>query len=553
MSQPSHYKFWPEHLPKAIETTSTSVHNNLTDAAAKNPDKAATIFFGAELSYRSMLSQVEAITGYLQQVCNVQKGDRVVLMMQNCPQFIIAYNAILSAGGIVIPINPMNVTDEMRHYINDSGAVCAITSQENTSKAIPLLEETPLTKVISATYSEFLPESIQYEIDAVFTEDTLTFDCEDVVLWQDVLTENLPVIDVSVSGEDDCMIIYTSGSTGAPKGCLHTHNSANSCITYAGLWTETSENAVALAVVPFFHVTGLQLVVNMTIKMGGTVVILPRWNAESAATMIEQYQCSHWINVPVMVIDMVNNAKAMERDISSLKFIMGGGSAMPEAVAAKLFELCGIEYVEGYGLSETAAGGIVNPTTRPKRQCLGVPWINAQALIVDPETLKELKSGQAGEIIINSPQVFKSYWKNEEATKETLVQLQGKTWLRTGDLGYMDEDGYFFITDRIKRMINAAGYKVWPAEVEAALFKNESIQEVCIISSPEERRGETVKAVVVLKEDAIGSVSQEDIIAWARQHLSAYKVPRTVEFVQALPRTATGKVNWRALQEAEYE
>ena len=553
MSQPRHYQFWPEHLPKTIEATSNSVHSNLINAAAKNPDKAATIFFGEELSYSKMLSQVEAITGYLQQACNVQKGDRVVLMMQNCPQFIIAFNAILNAGAIVIPINPMNVTDEIRHYINDSGSVCAIISQENTGKAIPLLDETPLKNIISATYSDYLPQKSQYEIDPVFTEATSTFDCDNVVSWQEVLTANLPVTQVNVSGDDDCMIIYTSGSTGAPKGCLHTHFSANSTINNAGLWTETSESSVALAVVPFFHVTGLQLVVNMTINKGGTVVILPRWNAKSAATMIEQHQCSHWINVPVMVIDMVNNPRAMERDISSLKFIMGGGSAMPEAVAAKLHELCGIEYVEGYGLSETAAGGIVNPTTRPKRGCLGIPWINSKALIVDPETLEILESGEAGEIIINSPQVFKSYWKNEAATKDTLIQLHGDTWLRTGDLGYMDEDGYFFITDRIKRMINAAGYKVWPAEVEAAFYKNEAIQEVCIISSPEERRGETVKAVVVLKADAVGSVSQEEIIAWAREHLSAYKVPRTVEFVQALPRTATGKVNWRSLQEAEYK
>jgi len=546
MSQPRHYQFWPEHLPKTIEATSNSVHSNLINAAAKNPDKAATIFFGEELSYSKMLSQVEAITGYLQQACNVQKGDRVVLMMQNCPQFIIAFNAILNAGAIVIPINPMNVTDEIRHYINDSGSVCAIISQENTGKAIPLLDETPLKNIISATYSDYLPQKSQYEIDPVFTEATSTFDCDNVVSWQEVLTANLPVTQVNVSGDDDCMIIYTSGSTGAPKGCLHTHFSANSTINNAGLWTETSESSVAFAVVPFFHVTGLQLVVNMTINKGGTVVILPRWNAESAATMIEQYQCSHWINVPVMVIDMVNNAKAMERNISSLKFIMGGGSAMPEAVAAKLHELCGIEYVEGYGLSETAAGGIVNPTTRPKRGCLGMPWINAKALIVDPETLETLKSGEAGEIIISSPQVFKSYWKNKEATKDTLVQLQGETWLRTGDLGYMDEDGYLYLADRQTDMILSGAANIYPAEVEGAIEAFPGVRGCAVIGLPDEDMGNLVHAIVDVPE---GNVAEDELVAHLNERLVRYKVPRTFEFVGDPVRDDAGKVRRKQLRQ----
>ncbi|MEH6472247.1 MAG: long-chain-fatty-acid--CoA ligase [Halopseudomonas sp.] len=553
MSEPRHYRFWPDSLPKQIDLPSTPIHANLERSAEQYPDQTATVFYGAELTYAELLQQTHSLAGHLQQQCGVEKGDRVILFMQNCPQFVVAYYAILSTGAIVVPVNPMNVTEEMRHYIDNSGAICAIASQENTPKLLPLINEGTLRNVISATYSEYLPSNCDYDVATPFSDASLDFDHEGVFYWHQVIAANTPMTAVDVTLDDGSLIIYTSGSTGAPKGCLHSHGSALATITFSCEWTAASHDSASLAVVPFFHVTGMQFIVNTMVNAGGTLVILPRWDAVAAATMVENHRCTHWINVPVMVIDMLNNATAMERDISSLQFIMGGGAAMPEAVAAKLFELCGVEYVEGYGLSESAGGGIVNPISRPKRQCLGIPWLNTEARIVDPETLKELEPGEPGEILISSPQVFKGYWNNPEASQETLVQLEGSTWLRTGDLGYMDEEGYYFITDRIKRMINAAGYKVWPAEVEATLYKHEHIQEACIISSPDERRGETVKAVIVLKPDSKDKLSADELIGWSREQLSAYKVPRKVEFVDALPRTGTGKINWRQLQEAEHE
>ena len=242
----------------------------------------------------------------------------------------------------------------------------------------------------------------------------------------------------------------------------------------------------------------------------------------------------------------------MKRDVSSLKWIFGGGAAMPEAIAQKLLDICGVDYIEGYGMTETISQTHMNPPQRPKKQCLGIPAFDTESFVIDPETFKVLPPGESGEIVVRGPQMLIGYWKKEQAYRESWVEVEGKSFFRTGDLGRMDEDGYFFISDRLKRMINAAGFKVWPAEVEAAMYQHPAIKECCIIASPDERKGETVKAVVVLKPEAAGTKA-EAIIEWMRTKMAAYKVPRKVEFIDALPRTPSGKIQWRSLQEKEFE
>src|SRR5947209_11991424 len=224
---------------------------------------------------------------------------------------------------------------------------------------------------------------------------------------------------------------------------------------------------------------------------------------------------------------------------------------MPEAVARRLEEVIGLPYVEGYGLSETMAPTHINPPHRPKRQCGGIPIFNTDARVLDPDSLAELGAGEVGEIVVHGPQLFKGYWRQDEATRQAFVEHDGKRFFRTGDLGYYDDEGYFFITDRLKRMINASGFKVWPAEVEASLYAHPDIQEACVIGTLDRYRGETVKAVVVLKKDSKGKVSGQEISDWARERMAAFKVPRVVEFVEELPKTATGKILWRKLQEEE--
>ena len=225
---------------------------------------------------------------------------------------------------------------------------------------------------------------------------------------------------------------------------------------------------------------------------------------------------------------------------------------MPEAIAQKLFDTCGIHYLEGYGMTETISQTHMNPENHPKKQCLGIPTFDTESLVVDPASFRPLGPGEPGEIVVRGPQLLTGYWKNNRSYRESWVEIEGKSYFRTGDLGRVDEEGYFFISDRLKRMINAAGYKVWPAEVEAAMYRHPAIQECCIIGAPDARRGETVKAVVVLKPEHRGKLAAEEILAWAHDQMAAYKAPRKLEFVEALPRSGSGKIQWRALQEKEF-
>jgi fatty-acyl-CoA synthase len=321
----------------------------------------------------------------------------------------------------------------------------------------------------------------------------------------------------------------------------------------AGVWSRGSPEDVALAVVPFFHVTGMQMLMNGSIYLGAGIVVMTRWDRELALLLIRRHQVTNWINIPTMVIDLFASPNLRADSLKSLRGISGGGAAMPEAVAKRLYELTGLEFCEGYGLTETAAPTHSNHPSRPKRQCLGIPMCNTDARIVDADTLKEVEPGETGEIIACGPQVFTGYWNNPKATEAAFVEIEGKRFFRTGDLGRYDEDGYFFIVDRLKRMINASGLKVWPAEVEAMMYAHPDIQEACIIGAPDAYRGETVKAVLVLKAASRGRVSAEDIIDWCKAHMAAYKYPRIIEFVDSLPKSATGKVMWRALQEQELQ
>jgi fatty-acyl-CoA synthase len=354
------------------------------------------------------------------------------------------------------------------------------------------------------------------------------------------------------AGPDDlALLAYTSGTTGLPKGCMHPHRTLMHNAVGSGLWGFASCDSVGLGVVPMFHITGLMYGALSPVWGGATVVIMPRWDRELAGRLISRHKVTHWTCIPTMIIDLFGSPNYKSFDLSSLKYLSGGGAAMPQAVAERLRQEFDLTFAEGYGLTETAAPSHANPPERAKLQCLGIPLFGTDARIVDPVTLAELPPGEVGEIVTNGPMIFDGYWKHPEATAAAFIELDGRRFFRTGDLGRMDEEGYFFITDRLKRMINASGFKVWPSEVELLLYKCPLVQEACIISARDDYRGETVKAVVVLREEAKGRASADDIIAWAREHMAAYKVPRVVEFVDALPKSGSGKVMWRLLQDKE--
>jgi fatty-acyl-CoA synthase len=354
-----------------------------------------------------------------------------------------------------------------------------------------------------------------------------------------------------LAGPDDLAVMpYTSGTTGKPKGCMHTHASVQATTVAYLYWRGAQDQSVVLSALPMFHVTGMQAGMNAPIHAAATLVVLSRWDRDCAGMQIERARVTNWSAITTMLVDFLANPSLKDYDLSSLRVLGGGGAAMPEAVARRLEEVIGLPFVEGYGLSETMAPSHINPPHRPKRQCGGIPFVNTDARVLDVDSLKELQPNKVGEIVVHGPQVFQGYWKQPEASAQAFIEHDGKRFFRTGDLGYYDEDGYFFITDRLKRMINCSGFKVWPAEVEAMLYAHPAIQEACVIGARDQYRGETVKALVVLKQ-ASKSTSSAEIIDWARDRMAAFKVPRVVEFVESLPKTATGKILWRKLQEEE--
>ncbi len=368
--------------------------------------------------------------------------------------------------------------------------------------------------------------------------------------WPDALAAGHAPGPHTAQPDDLALLPYTSGTTGLPKGCMHTHRTLMHNAV-SGVWTNSGAETVGLGVVPMFHITGMMLCALGTVYAGATLVLMPRWDRELAGRLFARHGITHWTCIPTMVIDLFGSPNYKSFDLSSLRYIGGGGAAMPQAVAQRLLDEFGLTFAEGYGLTETAAPSHSNPVERAKLQCLGIPYFSTDARVVDPVTFQELPPGQDGEIIIHGPQVFKGYWRHPEATEAAFINFEGKRFFRSGDLGRMDEEGYFFITDRLKRMINASGYKVWPSEVELLLFKCPLVQEACIIAAKDEYRGETVKAVVVLRAEAKATAKPEDIIAWAREHMAAYKVPKIVEFVDALPKSGSGKVMWRLLQDQQ--
>lgn len=550
-----HLAHWPPGLSRHLTLPQTHLFHNAEVSAARYPDKPFLVFYDTLVTFRQFQQQAEHIAGFLQQVCGVKAGDRVLLYMQNSPQWILAFYGILRANAVVVPVNPMNLTDELRHYVHDSGATVAFVPQDLHAQAQPLVDvaggEGKLQHLIVAAYSDYLQVPTDLPVPAFVSAPRQAIDAPGVTLWSDMLAQQRTPGPITTGPDDLCVMPYTSGTTGNPKGCMHTHRSAMSTLVGGVQWFSRTQDATYLAVLPLFHVTGLSGSMNGPLFVGATVVVLPRWDRDAAAQLIQRYRVTIWQAISTMVVDFLANPCIADYDISSLQAIRGGGAAMPKAVAQQLKDLTGLDYVEGYGMSETMAATHINPPHRPKPQCLGIPVFDVDSRVVDPATFAELPPGEIGEIVVHGPQVMLGYWNNLQASADSFVTLDGKRFLRTGDLAQVDDDGYFFMVDRLKRMINASGFKVWPAEVEAMMYAHPAIQEVCVIAAHDERRGETVKALVVLRDAFKGQVGEQAIIDWSHEHMAAYKSPRIVQLVDSLPKSGTGKVQWRELQEQE--
>ena len=541
---------WPAGLPRELGPLPPTLTETLRRTAARRPSHLALAFYGAEIDYATLLDRVERLAGFLQQRCGVAQGDRVLLDMQNSPHFVIAYHAILRAGGVVVPVNPMSRGEDIAYFAEDSGARVALAGAELLPRVAPLLGA-KLHHLVVAAYGDALPHPAPFRLPEVVAESaipaTLPPGC---VAWAAALGAALaPRPDVT-RADDLCVMPYTSGTTGRPKACAHTHAGAVFTAFAQAAWYGLADDSVLTGFMPFFHVAGMQVSMNGGIAAGASVVVMARWDRGLIVPLFLRHGVTFWSAAPTMVVDVLADPAFDPRAFAKLRTLTGGGATMPAAVAADLERRWGLRFVEGYGLSETIAATHLNPPDRPKPQCLGIPIQSTTSRIIDPETLAELPDGEVGEIIIAGPQIMRGYWQRPEADAEVFLHRDGHRFLRTGDLGRRDAEGYYFIVDRLKRMVSVGGYKVWPAECEALLYRHPEVQECCVIAVPDARSGEAVKAFVVRRPGS--ALTEQALRDWARAEMAAYKVPRHVAFVEALPRSGTSKIDWRRLQEAEW-
>jgi len=533
-----------------LDAPATNLFFNLEVSARRYPKKPSMVFYDTLISFAEVLDAAQRLAGYLQHRCGIRAGDRVLLFMQNSPQFVISYYAILRANAVVVPLNPMYLTGEFQRCAIDAGATTVIVSQELYPRLEPLIGGGDIRHVLVAAYSDYLRSPTDLPVPDFICAARAELARPDVTLWRDALQNDFTPGPLTAGPDDLCIMPYTSGTTGEPKGCMHTHRSTMHTLVAGMRWFAVQPELTLLAVAPFFHVTGMQGGMNGPLYNGNTVVLLPRWDRMVAAECVQRYRVASWTAVPTLIQDFFMNPNLERYDLSSIRRLSGGGAAMPATVARGL-KSRGITYYEGYGLTETMAATHLNPLERPKEQCLGIPIYGVDSRVIDPLTQDELNVGEVGEIVTNGPQVFLGYWNKPAESEQAFIEIDGKQFLRTGDLGKVDEDGYFFMVDRLKRMINASGFKVWPSEVESLMYAHPAVLEACVIGTRDPHRGETVKALVVLRPEWRGRVDGRVLIEWCREIMAAYKVPRVIAFVDTLPKSGSGKIQWRELQDQE--
>ena len=539
--------FWPAGVPPHVGALPCSLGEALRLTVSRRPEHIALAYYGTEITYADLLARVERLAAFLQHRAGVAKGDRVLVAMQNSPHFVIAFQAVVRAGAVVVPVNPMNTTAELAYLSADSGARVALVGSELLDRFVPLLPER-LTLVVAAAYADEVASPPPFRLPAVVQASVLPASLPPgVVAWSEALAERSAPLPDDARPDDLCVLPYTSGTTGAPKACMHTHAGTLFNVFAQQQWYGYDEATVITGFMPMFHVAGMQVSMNGGLYAGATIVLMTRWDRDLVAPLFIRHGVTVWSAAPTMVVDVLASPDFDERAFARLRVLTGGGAPMPAAVAARLESRWGLRFIEGYGLSEAVCATHLNPMERPKPQCLGIPIQQTTARVINPETLAELPVGAVGEIIIAGPQIMLGYWNKPEASAEVCIERDGVRFLRTGDLGRVDEEGYFFVVDRLKRMINVNGFKVWPAECEATLYRHPAVQECCVVAVRDSQRGETVKAFVVPRQGH--AIDAAELTGWARGEMAAYKVPREVAFVDSLPRTASNNVDWRRLQD----
>ncbi|HLR43474.1 MAG TPA: long-chain-fatty-acid--CoA ligase [Pseudogracilibacillus sp.] len=546
---------WLDHYPvqisKTVKYDEQPLYQFLLDSADKYPSKTAINFMGKKTTYQTLLSKTKKFAQFLQSK-GLNKGDRVAIMLPNTPQTVIAYFGAMMAGGTVVQVNPLYTERELEYQMSDSGAKFIICLDILVPRVSAVKEKTNLEHMIVAKIADSLPfpknmvypfiQKRQYNLVVKVVE------TEDTHVWKSIMdngNENYQAIDINPS-EDLALLQYTGGTTGFPKGVMLTHMNLVSNVKMCTEWMYKVDpsNEKVLGVLPFFHVYGMTTVMNLSIYFGSEMILLPKFDATEVLKTIQKLKPTLFPGAPTIYIGLLNHPDIEKYDLSSVKACISGSAALPLEVQQQFEKVTGGRLVEGYGLTESSPVTHANFIWDKRvNGSIGVPWPDTDAKIVEEGTTNEVPLGEVGEVAVKGPQVMKGYWNNEEETNKSLKD----GWLLTGDMGYMDENGYFYIVDRKNDMIIAGGFNIYPREVEEVLFEHTGIQEAAVIGVPDDYRGETVKAVIVPKKGQ--TLDKKQLDRYCRKHLAAFKVPRIYEFRDELPKTIIGKVLKRQLVE----
>lgn len=555
------FRHYEQGVPAHIDIPNRPLTWLLDETSSRYPNHTALIYYGTKITYAQLSNLANRFAIGLQRL-GVKKGDRIAIALPNIPQYPIAFYGALRAGAVVVPTNPLYTKHEMQHQMADSGARVLVMLDSFYPVVREVRDETALEHIIITSPSDYLPPVLRFLYplsqrgtqypqplltDKELHEDAMLHSMQTLLQEQNKGSVEAFELPVPVNSDDLAVLQYTGGTTGLSKGAMLTHRNLLSNALQTRAWVPNAREGeeIALCVAPFFHSYGLTVGMNISIHGAATMVLLPRFKARDVLNAIRRFRPTLFPGIPTMYIAIMREAGKHAQYLSSIKYCISGAAPLPAKVQSDFEQMSHGKLVEGYGLSEASPVTHCNPLTEECRNgSIGLPLPNVEAAIIDGKAGAFLPPGEVGEIVVKGPNIMQGYWKREDETRA--IFFNG--WMHTGDIGKMDEDGYFYVVERAKDLIIASGFNVYPREVEEVLFQHPAVLEAAVAGAPDEYRGETVAAFVVLKPGyAPTEETKQNILAFCKQELTPYKVPRHLEFRESLPKSLIGKVLRREL------
>ena len=544
------FKHYDSFVPPHIEYKEIPLPEMLRASVKEFPDKAALIFQGYSMSYRDLWDNVERFASRLSEF-GIKKGDAVSILLPNMIPTVIAYYAVMLIGGIVVMHNPLYTDSELEYQFTDSGAKALITVDLLANRMINLRSKTSIRQIVYTNLGDYLPGIKKLLFPLVAGKKGLKAvvnEAENVYRWKDCVSRKGSLPAVKLVFDDVAAYQYTGGTTGISKGAILTHRNLGSMVQMYEKWFGVQHGSqIAMAAPPIFHVLGMSAAMNLPMFMGFTDILIPKPIAEELLSAIRKYRPTMSPMVPTMYIGMLQHPDLKKTDLTCFKLLTSGGSSLPEEILHRFKELTGVEINEGFGMTETSPQTHLNPLVGKKKPgSIGIPYPDTEVRIVDIETgTRDLPSGEAGEMMFRGPQVTKGYLNKPEETARAIHD----GWLFSGDIAYMDEEGYFFIVDRKKDLILSGGYNVYPREIEEVFFQHPAVEKCAAIGIPDTKRGENAKVFVILKEGMNATV--DELMDHCREKLAKYKWPTEIEIRKSLPESNVGKILKKILRDEE--